>query len=304
MDKNFVCDTPDDGHSNPGDLLSSGRSFYFVPLADYNRMMNTSETLKKDEALLFAARNSSYDYDTISFEHGMTYTIKKEISDFSQDSNALTDVLTTMVLIVPDVHEAIAGVQGLADGTASVFFHWIYHFNTGLEKDDQITLSRDLQANLSDDETGYRCFVESQAENYEIFFADFGSLFYLAIVLSIVFVLAAVLIIYYKQISEGYEDRARFEIMQKVGMTKKEIRKSINSQLLTVFFLPLIGAGIHLIFAFPMIRQILLLFNLSNLTLFTQATLVSFCLFALFYAIVYRITSNAYYTIVSDVKKE
>ena len=144
-----------------------------------------------------------------------------------------------------------------------------------------------------------RCQFESRATNYEGFFADFGGLFYLAIVLSIVFLLAAVLIIYYKQISEGYEDQARFDIMQKVGMAKKEIRKSINSQLLTVFFLPLVGAGTHLIFAFPMIRKILLLFNLTNLHLYTIVTLISFGAFAIFYTIVYRITSNAYYHIVS-----
>ena len=132
----------------------------------------------------------------------------------------------------------------------------------------------------------------------------FGSLFYLGIILSIVFIFAAVLIIYYKQISEGYEDQARFEIMQKVGMTKKEIRRSINSQLLTVFFLPLIGAGCHLAFAFPIIRKLLLLFNLNNVALFAATTIISFLVFALFYTIVYRVTSNAYYHIVSGAKEE
>lgn len=101
-------------------------------------------------------------------------------------------------------------------------------------------------------------------------------MFYLGIILSAVFISAAVLIIYYKQISEGYEDQARFNIMRKVGMTKKEIRKSINSQLLTVFFLPLLGAGLHLAFAFPIIRRLLLLFNLNNASLFALTTVISF----------------------------
>ena len=122
-----------------------------------------------------------------------------------------------------------------------------------------------------------------------------GTVLFIGVFLSVIFLLATVLVIYYKQISEGYEDQARFDIMQKVGMTKREIKKSINSQLLTVFFLPLVGAGIHLIFAFPMIRKILLLFNLTNLHLYTIVTLISFGAFALFYTIVYRITSNAYY---------
>ena len=102
---------------------------------------------------------------------------------------------------------------------------------------------------------------ESRAENKADFLSSYGGLFFLGIFLSIVFIFAAVLIIYYKQISEGYEDASRFEIMQNIGMTKKEIKRSINSQLLTVFYLPLLLSGVHLAFAFPIIRQILLLLN-------------------------------------------
>ena len=110
---------------------------------------------------------------------------------------------------------------------------------------------------------------------------------------------AAVLIIYYKQLSEGYEDAARFEIMQKVGMTKRDVRASINSQLLTVFFLPLIFAGLHLGFAFPFVSKMLTLFNLTNTSLLIMRTALSFLVFAVLYVIVYKITSSAYYKIVS-----
>ena len=146
--------------------------------------------------------------------------------------------------------------------------------------------------------------VESSAQNRMDFYALYGGLFGLGIILSIVFIFAAVLIIYYKQISEGYEDQSRFEIMQKVGMTKKEIRKSINSQLLTVFFLPLILAGMHLAFSAPIIKKLLLIFNLTNLNLFIATILISFAAFTLFYMIVYKITSNAYYRIVSGAKED
>ena len=122
--------------------------------------------------------------------------------------------------------------------------------------------------------------------------------------LSIVLILAAVLIVYYKQISEGYEDKSRFEIMQKVGMTKTDIRKSVNSQMLTVFLLPLITAVIHLAFAFPIISRLLLLFNMTNVSLFLMTTAVSVVVFAVFYTIVYRITSGIYYSIVSGDKDE
>ena len=145
--------------------------------------------------------------------------------------------------------------------------------------------------------------VESREANRQEFFVTFGRLFFLGIMLSIVFLFAAVLIIYYKQISEGYEDISRFEIMQKVGMTKKDIKRSINSQMLTVFFLPLLFAGLHLAFAFPMIWKMLQLFNLRNLSLVILVTVVSFCIFGVFYALVYKITSNAYCSIVSREDK-
>ena len=104
---------------------------------------------------------------------------------------------------------------------------------------------------------------------------------------------------YYKQITEGYEDQSRFDIMQKVGLTKQQIRKSIDSQILTVFFLPLLTAVVHTMFAFPMVEKLLLLFGLDNNRLFLLVTALSFVVFALFYSIVYFITSRNYYSIVS-----
>lgn len=296
------------------DVLSNRYPYQFNTTVSYNSFdtmsdENTASILKlaSDEALLFSTRYSDYNESTISFEHGMTYTIKKQIDKFRPDGNSMANISTTFVLIVPDIHAAVDAIAALPGNEKSVYFYWHYNFDTNLNRDDQILLANDLSSTISDfftqsykQNTGIKsCQFESRAANYEEFLADFGSLFYLAIVLSIVFLIAAVLIIYYKQISEGYEDQARFDIMQKVGMTKREIKKSINSQLLTVFFLPLVGAGIHLIFAFPMIRKILLLFNLTNLHLYTIVTLISFGAFALFYTIVYRITSNAYYHIVS-----
>ena len=96
----------------------------------------------------------------------------------------------------------------------------------------------------------------------------------------------------------------RFTIMQNVGMTKRDIKRSINSQLLTVFFLPLIAAGIHLAFAFPMLQKVLLVFNLTNVKLFIMTTIISFAVFALLYTLVYKITSNAYYNIVSGASEK
>lgn len=110
----------------------------------------------------------------------------------------------------------------------------------------------------------YASTTESRAENREDFYGMYGGLFFLGILLSIVFLLATVLMIYYKQISEGYADQARFTIMRKVGMTRENNHRSVNFQMLAAFCLPLVTAGIHLCFAFPVVRRLLLLFDLTN----------------------------------------
>jgi len=120
--------------------------------------------------------------------------------------------------------------------------------------------------------------------------------------LSIIFTFAAAVIIYYKQVSEGYEDEKRFEIMQNVGMTKEDIKNTVNSQVLTVFYAPLAMAGVHLGFAFPFIWKILQLFNLRNLGYIIIITVIAFVLFALFYAVIYRLTAKSYYSIVSKAE--
>ena len=127
----------------------------------------------------------------------------------------------------------------------------------------------------------------------------YGSLFFLGIILSIVFIAAAALIIYYKQLSEGYEDQSRFGIMQKVGMTAREIKGAVNSQVLTVFFAPLLLAGLHLAFAFPFVQKIIRLFGVNNTPLLIATSVGCFLIFALFYLFVYRTTAKTYYAIVS-----
>ena len=147
-------------------------------------------------------------------------------------------------------------------------------------------------------ETECEIYAESRTGNREEFYMIYGGLLFLGLFLGVVFLMATVLIIYYKQISEGYDDRERFQIMQKVGMSKREVKASIRSQVLTVFFLPLITATIHVAAAFPIIEKLLNLLNLSNTSLFIWCLIVTVCVFAIVYAIVYSLTSRAYYRIV------
>lgn len=287
--------------------------FNFVSIDDYNKIMGTDYKLKDGEAMIYLFRKgSNFNGDKLSFNGGQSFKIVKYLDNFISQSDAAMTIVPTMAVFVNDLDKA---TQGMTDATHQhdsepvVNFNWSYGFDTGLSEDEQIALSKDINSYLTDVSNDFKedihsTEVESREQNRLDFFGLFGGLFGLGIILSIVFIFAAVLIIYYKQISEGYEDQSRFDIMQKVGMTKKEIRKSINSQLLTVFFLPLIFAGMHLAFAAPIIKKLLLLFNLTNLNLFIVTILISFAAFALFYMIVYKITSNAYYKIVSGAKEE
>lgn len=300
----------DPNHIKADEAIVKARLIYFVPLSDYNNMMGTNEKLKDGEALLYTNREI-YDGDIISFRGTKTFKIKKKLDEFMPNGDSAMDVMSSIILVVPDLESAVKGLMSRADfyGNSLVQLGLLYNFDTGMEPEQQISLYNDLKHTLTDSSMKerlgyYRCYVESQQNERNDFYGLFGSLFYLGVILSLVFILAAVLIIYYKQISEGYEDQSRFEIMQKVGMTKREIRRSINSQLLTVFFLPLVLAALHVAFAFPIIQKILLMFSLNNVTLFAATTIISIAVFAVFYTIVYRLTSNAYYNIVSGAKEK
>ncbi|NLZ34930.1 MAG: ABC transporter permease, partial [Clostridiales bacterium] len=133
----------------------------------------------------------------------------------------------------------------------------------------------------------------------ESFFALYGGLFFLGLFLGFLFIMATVLIMYYKQVSEGYDDKQRFEIMQKVGLSKEEVKKTIKSQVLMVFFLPLLMAIIHIAFAFKVITKLLAVLNLTNVTLFALCTVGTILVFAVFYGIVYSLTARVYYKLVS-----
>ncbi len=140
--------------------------------------------------------------------------------------------------------------------------------------------------------------VVSQADRAGEMYALNGGFFFLGVFLGLVFLLAAVLILYYKQISEGYEDCERYQIMQKVGLDKKMVRRSVNAQILVVFFLPLAVAAIHVAFDFRLMVQLLSLFGLSNVPLTLACTVGSLLGFALLYGGVYWLTARAYYRIV------
>lgn len=276
-----------------------------VPLSDYNRTAGTNETLGEGEAIVHALR-CDYDLKTVSLGDALTFTVKKTVDTMPLvNGSDAADVVPTVTLVVADFDKSTETLLAAAEDGA-VRMQWHYDFDCSDDVDEQEKVTNMISdaaesGELSPEEHESWSYLvyDSRAAERAYFAGTFGGLFFLGILLSAVFICAAVLIIYYKQLSEGYEDAHRFEIMQKVGMTKQEIRRSINSQLLTVFFLPLIFAGLHLSFAFPFIRKILYLFSFYNTSFLIWTTVISFCVFALIYAAVYKKTSNTYYKIVT-----
>ena len=247
----------------------------------------------------------------ITFHDGFSYFAES----FDQIGGSIyLTTIPTFSIVVSDLDQTAAALSELAlsDENASLNLQWYCAFDTSADQQAQVAASekfsdvfRGRTESLRDDESGISSYtVKSAACSRDDFYGAFGGIFYLGIMLGLVFTTSAVLIIYYKQISEGYEDQSRFDTMKKVGMTSRDIRKSINSQMLTVFFLPLAAAGMHLAFAFPMISKLLIMFNLKNTGLLVFTTVASFLIFAVLYVIVYRITSNAYFRIVNGKESE
>lgn len=286
------------------------KNLYVFTLDDYNRLMDKNETLGKDEVILSTVE-SEYKPDTIKIESLETMNIVKRTDDFIEN-DIVSDAhfMPSIFIVVPDseTFNEIYKIQSEVYGDDSSLTEYYYSFDLDCSDEKQISIKNEISEEISilqeKDDSFLSYLVYCREEIRYNFYSLFGGLFLLGILLSIVFICAAVLIMYYKQISEGYEDCSRFEIMQKVGMTKKEIKKSINSQVLTVFSAPLLMAGLHIVFAFPIIAKMLKMFGLFNISLFAVVTIVCFILFALFYIIVYRITSHSYYSIVSEAQKQ
>lgn len=281
------------------------RQLFFLTIDEYNRLMEKNETITDDEIIIYTPK-SEYDYNELTIDGLKTMTIKKQVDEFISNGEETATAFASIFVFVADadkLNEIYSFQQQIYGENASLMEDY-YGFNLDCDDQTEIAVMGDIETELSalsaDDKAFPEVTAESLADNKQSFYSLFGGLFFLGILLSVVFIFAAVLIMYYKQITEGYEDAGRFEIMQKVGMTKSDIRRSVNSQILTVFFAPLLMAGMHTGFAFPIIASLLTAFGLFDVPLLIAVTAGVFVVFALCYALVYKITSRSYYRIVSN----
>ena len=227
--------------------------------------------------------------------------IKEELSEFTQIAEVDTGMNDVHYLVVADeaLVRRIYEQRQAAYEDATLYYY--SHVNIDTDGDDQAKehFAQALQNDISKLGLGFEMLSVETREGRTGQFTDMVSGFlFLGIFLGLVFTFAAALIIYYKQISEGYYDKEKFEIMQKVGMSKAEVKRTIRKQVLMVFFVPLLMAGLHIAAAFKMITKLLLVFSMTNVELFGLCTMITFLVFAVIYALVYLVTAREYYKIV------
>lgn len=269
---------------------------YFLTAEEYNRTENKAVSLAPGEALLYVL-HGDIPGDTLQFGH-ISLKIRERLSSMNTEGKMSALMMKTYYVVVDSTEtiQAIGNLQSTEDEEAPRLSYYC-GFDTDAPSDVQIALVNKLESALDAAEIGG--YVEGAESSRADFYIVYGGLLFLGLFLGLLFLMATVLIIYYKQIAEGYDDRQRFEIMQKVGMSHAEVRKSIHSQVLTVFFLPLVTAVVHIAFAFKVMTKLLMALNLTNVPLFALCTAVTILIFGLFYAVVYLLTARTYYKIVS-----
>ena len=273
-----------------------------MSLQDFNTRCDKDETLASDEVLLVGKR-SLFPENTLDLDGVAQYRVKDIFSTSNLRGEAAILAANACYVVLPtqadvDAFRLYAQEQCSAQGADVYFIRYaVCGFDLDLTDSEQETLFREMDAAIDN------MAVECRALDRMDFLALYGGLLFLGLLLGLTFLMAAVLIIYYKQVSEGYEDAGRFRILMDVGMTDREIRKSINSQLLTVFFLPLLVAALHTDFALPIISLLLTGFGFHNTLLYYLISGGVFLLTCLLYTAIYSATSRTYYNIVKSGAK-
>lgn len=262
--------------------------FYYVEMItqeEYNRIEKKNVSLNEQEILTYTT-NGKCGKKQINIA-GQNYQVKKELSEMTSQPKSTAEMYKTLYIVFANA-EQIERIES---------FSYADKFNLkgddGKQKEALEQIQNEFYEKFPDGT------MESRMLSRSSFYELYGGLFFIGIYLGSMFIMATVLIIYYKQISEGYDDRERYQIMQKVGMSKKEVKRSIRSQVLSVFFLPLVVAVIHVAVAFKVMTKILGVLNLTNVSLFAVCTIITIAVFAVFYIIVYSITAKEYYRIVN-----
>lgn len=267
----------------------------FMEASEYERMTGQATNLKPGQVLVLTTKEKPYGYDTIRFGDAVSCEVK-HMENAQKDTVESTNVVyDTRIIVFADREEARAAYVAVT-GKTPAGYSWNYQIDLMGDAKQQIQIGQGIRDIV--DQAHCDGYVEVREDNKDSLYKMYGSIMFLGIFVGTLFLMGAVMIIYYKQISEGFDDRKRFQIMQKVGMSRQEVRQTIRAQVVTVFFLPLAVAILHTVVAFPVTRQLMTMMNFPDSGIFLVATAVTIVAFAMVYLIVYTITARAYYKIV------
>lgn len=252
-------------------------------------------------------------YGTKKFNGDIINLLGKEFKVAAAEKTAvskdsyMSSMYSGVYYVVVDSKATLAEIfnlnSSLGDDSVPTMLNNEIDYNLYGSSEDKLSVAKALDKHFEEnsvksDVSGV--YEESRDANREQIYVLYGGLFFIGIFLGTMFLMVTVMIIFYKQISEGYDDKARYEIMEKVGMSNDEVKKSITSQVRMVFFLPIILAACHLAAAFPLLRRLLVMFNLTDVKLIVICMVATLFVFMVIYYIVFKITSRAYYRIVGN----
>ncbi len=278
----------------------------FASDEEYFRLSGDEVHLQDDEVMVYADSADHFlPEEEMKIEEMTLHTVgilSREEAAFITSGQAYSSMIKATLHCVVNA-ETLRKLNELQirmyEGYASVYISE-YHMNLHGTTEDKLSFHEQIKEVFRDsivsDEIDYS--VLCKAEGEVDYVGIYGSMLFLGMIIGLVCIFATALVIYYKQISEGYEDRARFQIMKKVGMSDQEIRACIGTQTSMVFFLPLIVAGCHTAGAFPMITKLLRIFFITDINVFILCTVIVVVMFALLYFVIYSLTARTYYRIV------
>lgn len=285
--------------------------FYILSKDDFIKIDNSFKdkigNISKGEAVVVL--NKKYDKKDIKI-FGKNYKVNKSFEHTEDNDLYVISTLNGLGYIILDNDESVQELYDVQEKMlgkgANYYTNKIrFDFKSGNKKQKAAAykkidnvVKKYFKENKNDKKEISSYWVESRQENEQNFYLLYGGLFFLGIFLGTMFLMVTVMIIFYKQITEGYDDRERYQILEKVGMSSREVKDTIKSQIRIVFVLPIFAAAVHVTAAFPMVNRILKMLNLNNEKLFAGCLAATIIVFAVIYYLVFKVTSRAYYKIV------
>lgn len=282
---------------NSNGNVSIPQTLMMIPLSDYQRLLGETIELGADQLLIYMPENPSVP-ESVTF--GSQTFQAEQLDEFPLSLSKSQNVNEYIFIVLPDsstISEISAEYQ--QDNPESIIdgYEAMAGWNTNGTTEEKQMYADQVAAYFAEDSSVY---YESREDSREEWYSMNGGFLFLGIFLGLLFTLGTVLITYFKQISEGFDDRSKFKIMQKVGLDKKMIKDSTKAQMLWMFFLPLLMAAVHVAFAYPILQKMLIVFGITNKSRVIASIIGVILAFSLIYWVIYRITSRVYFNIVKE----